>query len=132
MEIKVGDTVLAHYNSGTYIGVMEEDRRNFLLVQVLAVKVHPQQGDLHNLGQVEGVAFHERKALAYRERMNVQKRKVEPYDGDVPDYIESLKNAVNDLKATLSSEDTLYNQKAMEKLVGLEKHFYNKLEGYES
>lgn len=128
-EINVGDIVLANYNSGTYIGIMEEDRRNFLLVKVLAVKTHPQQGDLHNPGQVDGVAFHERKALAYQEKMNVQKRKVEPYNGDVPNYIDSLKQAVNDLKEKLSSEDTEYNLKAMEKLLGLEEHFYNKLEG---
>lgn len=129
-DIKVGDTVLAHYNSGTYIGIMEEDRRNFALVKVLAVKVHPQQGDLHHPGQAEGIAFPERKALAYQERMNVQKRKVEPYDGEIPDYVESLKQAVKELKETLSAEDSVFNKKSLEKIADLEEHYYQKLDGY--
>lgn len=125
-DLTIGDIVLANYNSGLYIGKLEEDRRNFLLVEVLAVKKHPTQGDLHNPGKVEGVAFFERKALAYKEKMNVQKRKVQPYNGDVPNYSDSLRKAIYNLKIELSSEDTLYNKKAMEKLIGLEEHYYNK------
>lgn len=125
-DLTIGDIVLANYNSGIYIGMLEEDRRNFLLVEVLAVKKHPTQGDLHNPGKVEGVAFFERKALAYKEKMNVQKRKVQPYNGDVPNYSDSLREAINNLKIELSSEDTMYNKKAMEKLIGLEEHYYNK------
>jgi|SRR5690625_3564443 len=125
-EINVGDIVEAHYNSGIYVGELMEDRRNFLLVKVLAVLKHPDQGDLHNPGQVENVAFFERKALADQELMNVQRRKVYTYDGDVPPYNESLKKAVDTLKKELTDEDSLYNQAAMQKLHDLEEHYYKK------
>src|SRR5690625_6220440 len=71
--VQVNDIVKARYNSGEYIGRVLEERGNFLLVEVLAVLEHPQQGDLHHLGEVDGVAFHERKALAYREKFNARK-----------------------------------------------------------
>lgn len=125
-DIKIGDIVEAHYNSGKYIGEVMGDRRNLFLVKVLAVQEHPTQGDLHNPGQVEGVAFFERKALAHQEKMNVSKRKVFPYEGEVPNYSESLKKAVTTLKTILEAEDTPYNKAAMQKLLDLEKHFYNK------
>lgn len=126
-EINIGDIVEAEYNSGTYIGKIIEDRRNFFLVEVLAVKKHPMQGDLHNRGEVEGVAFHERKALAYREKMNARKRTIKPFKGEIPNYRESLKNAVEEFRNLLLSEDTPFHQKSMEKLKLLEKHYYEKI-----
>lgn len=126
-ELKKGMIVKADYNSGIYIGKVHEDRRNFVLVEVLAVLKHPDQGDLHNPGQVDGVAFFERKALAHHEMMNVQKRKVQPYEGDIPNYIESLKEAVKTIKNKLSEEDTDFNRVSLERISDLEKHYYNKL-----
>jgi|SRR5690625_2609029 len=126
-EFNIGDLVVAEYNSGAYIGKIIEDRRNFFLVEVLAVKNHPMQGDLHKRGQVEGLAFHERKALAYREKMNARKRTIKPFKGEIPNYAESLKQAVNTFKETLLSEDTLFHQKSLEKLKLLEKHYYHKI-----
>lgn len=125
-EINVGDIVEAHYNSGIYVGEVMEDRRNLFLIKVLAVIEHPTQGDLHNPGQVDGVAFYERKALANQELMNVSKRKIHPYVGEVPDYSESLKEAVITLKTKLQSEDTRYNKAAMQKLLDLEEFYYKK------
>jgi|SRR5690625_4924929 len=119
--------VEAHYNSGIYIGEVVEDRRNFVLVKVLAVMEHPDQGDLHQPGQVEGVAFFERKALAYQELVNVQKRKVHPYSGDIPNYTDSLKQAFLQIKEKLSQEDTLFNQMSLDRLNDLEKHYYAKI-----
>lgn len=119
--------VKADYNSGLYVGEVVEDRRNFVLVKVLAVLKHPDQGDLHKPGQVEGIAFFERKALANQELVNVQKRKVHPYEGDIPSYNESLKNAYDELKETLQQEDTLFNKVSLERLADLEKHYYAKI-----
>src|SRR5690625_4215201 len=115
--------VEAHYNSGVYVGEVVEDRRNFALVKVLAVLKHPDQGDLHKPGQVEGIAFFERKALAHQELVNVQKRKVYPYTGNIPNYDESLKKAFFELKETLQQEDTLFNKVSLERLADLEKHY---------
>lgn len=126
-EIQKGMIVEADYNSGLYVGKVHEDRRNFVLVEVLAVLEHPDQGDLHNPGQVEGVAFFERKALAHHEMMNVQKRKVQPYTGEIPNYIKSLKESIEAIKSKLSEEETTFNQVSLERIEDLEKHYYNKL-----
>lgn len=125
-NLNVGDIVLAQYNSGEYIGEYVEDRGNFALVKVLAVIKHPNQGDLHKPGQVEGVAFFERKALAYTEKMNTRKRTIRPYDGNIPNYNDSLKKAVEELKTELSKEDTKFNRASLKKIADLEHHFYLK------
>jgi|SRR5690625_2817236 len=126
-DIKIEDIVEATYNSGTYIGKVIEDRGNFFLVKILAVKQHPMQGDLHNRGKVENVAFHERKALAYREKANIRKRTTKPYLGDIPNYSASLKEAVQTFKEQLLLEKTPFNQKSLEKIQLLEKHYYHKI-----
>lgn len=127
VTINNGDIVEAEYNSGVYIGKVIEDRRNAYLVEVLAVLKHPTQGDLHNPGKVEGVAFHERKALAHREKMNARKRKVKLYSRNIPSYLDSLNKAIDTLKEQLNIEDSLYNQAALIRLASLEKDFYNKI-----
>lgn len=123
-EVKIGEHVLAVYNSGTYIGEVLEDRGNYILVEVLAVLEHPTQGDLHKPGQVEGAVFHERKALSFKEKMNVRKRKIKPYEGQIPAYAPSLKQAYEKLKRTLHSEDTPYHSLALDKLEQLNEHYY--------
>src|SRR5699024_6125457 len=126
-EIKINDLVQAHYNSGTYIGKVIEDRGNFLLVEVLAVTKHPMQGDLHNRCEVEGIAFFERKALAYREKMNARKRTITPYVEKVPEYKDSLKKAIRQFEEELLAEETPFHQKSLEKLHALKKHYYNRI-----
>lgn len=126
-DIKVDDIVEARYNSGTYVGEVLEQRGNFFLVKVLAVLVHPTQGDLHSRGQVEGVAFHERKALAFQEKMNATRRNTQLYIGEIPDYIESLKLSVSEMKEKLQQEDTPFNQLSLQRIADLEEHFYFKL-----
>lgn len=126
-ELQIGDIVEASYNSGTYVGKIIDDKRNFWLVEIMAVLKHPTQGDLHHRGQVDGVAFHERKALAYREKANVRKRDTIPYNGEIQSYAESLKNAVIEMKAELQQEDTPFNKLSLEKIADLEKYFYNKI-----
>lgn len=126
-ELQIGDIVEASYNSGTYVGKIIDDKRNFWLVEIMAVLKHPTQGDLHHRGQVDGVAFHERKALAYREKANVRKRDTIPYNGEIQSYAESLKNAVIEMKAELQQEDTPFNKLSLEKIADLEKYFYRKI-----
>lgn len=123
--LQIGDIVQTTYNSGVYIGEVLEDRKNYWLVEVLAVKTHPTQGDLHNPGHIDKGAFHERKALAHREKMNARKRTTSLYQGAIPDYKASLDKAIQQLKDNLQSEVTDYNQLALQKLSDLETHFYN-------
>lgn len=126
-NLQIGDIVETTYNSGKYVGKIIDDKRNFWLVEILAVLTHPTQGDLHNRGQVDGVAFHERKALAYREKTNARKRDTIRFNGEVPDYVTSLQKAVDDIKKELQQEDTPFNQLSLEKIADLEKHFYHKI-----
>src|SRR5699024_12218889 len=114
-------------NSRKYIGEIIEYKGNFELIKILAVVKNPKKSDLHDRGQVEGTAIHERKALAYQEKMNARKRMTKHYDGEVPDYAESLKEAVEQYKQVLQTEDTPFNQKSLEKIADLEKHYYHKI-----
>ncbi|WP_347862498.1 kinase-associated lipoprotein B [Salimicrobium sp. PL1-032A] len=123
-EIQIGDTVKAFYKTGTYIGEVKEDRGSKFLVEVQAVYTHPAQGDLHNPGQTEEVFFHQRKALSHHEKTNVDKKAVHPYDGAIPEYEDSLKQAVANLKDKLMRRDTEFNQKALHQLEDLESRYF--------
>ncbi|ELK46957.1 kinase-associated lipoprotein B [Halobacillus sp. ACCC02827] len=123
-EIKQGSTVKAHYKSGIYIGEVVEDRNRFFLVKVLAVAKHPMQGDLHNPGKTEDVFFHQRKALSYTEKANVQKEAVHLYEGDIPEYKQSLKDSVEALKEKLMRRETTFNQSAKDRLEDLERQYF--------
>lgn len=122
--VEIGDIVLAHYNSGSYIGEVMEDRGERSLIKVLAVKKHPLQGDIHNYGKIDGVFFHERKALAYHEKMNVKKPAIHAFKEDIPEYAASLKKAVVDAKEKLQKKDTQFNQLAVQTLMKLEEESY--------
>ncbi|WP_164668273.1 kinase-associated lipoprotein B [Virgibacillus doumboii] len=124
--VSVGEIVLAKYNSGKYIGEVLEDRGDRYLVKVMAVEKHPMQGDLHNLGETEGVFFHDRKALAHYEKMNIPKSAVRPHEGEVPDYRASLQEALGNLKQKLSEKDNEYSRKSLERLKHLEENDYTK------
>ncbi|RKQ29584.1 sporulation phosphorelay system protein KapB [Oceanobacillus halophilus] len=124
-EVNIGDIVKAHYNSGTYIGKVIEDRGQNYLIEVHAVHKHPLQGDLHNYGKID-VVFHERKALFYKEKMNVKKPAVHLYEENIPSYGESLKKAVITYKEKLEQEDSDYSRAAISKLNDLEENYYKK------
>ncbi|GAA0430962.1 MAG: kinase-associated lipoprotein B [Bacillota bacterium] len=126
-EVQLGETVKAHYRSGTYIGKVMDDKGDRYVVEVLAVKKHPMQGDLHNPNQTEGVFFHERKALAHHEKMNVKKPAVHSYPDPIPNYIVSLKEAVETYRAKLLKDDTAYHRAALECLNRLEEQYYDKI-----
>ncbi|RWZ54873.1 kinase [Halobacillus fulvus] len=121
---QTGDIVKAHYKSGIYIGEVAEDRNRFYLVQILAVEKHPMQGDLHNPGKTEDVFFHQRKALSFREKANIQKEAVHPYEGVVPDYEASLKSSVEKLKQKLERRESEFNSHAKTQLEDLEKQYF--------
>lgn len=126
-EIQVGSIVQTDYNSGVYIGEIIEDRGNSWLIEVQAILKHPTQGDLHNPEQTEGVAFHERKALAPREKLNGRKRKTYLYSGEVPTYVDSLKNSLTEMKNELEARNDDYGQLALERLADLDASFYQKI-----
>ncbi|MEQ6378604.1 kinase-associated lipoprotein B [Bacillaceae bacterium S4-13-58] len=125
MTISVGQSVKAHYNSGIYIGKVVEDRGERYLVEVLAVHKHPQQGDLHHPLESEGVLFHQRRALAFREKMNVPKNAVHSYEEEIPDFQESLRKAVDKLKEKLLKiENADFRNRALKEIGDLEKSYF--------
>ncbi|GGF32758.1 kinase-associated lipoprotein B [Halobacillus andaensis] len=124
-HLQPGDTVKAHYKTGIYIGEYIEERPHAYLVKILAVDKHPMQGDLHNPGQTDEVFFHQRKALSYLEKANIHKKAVEPLGGQpVPEYTESLKKAVDQLKEKLNRRETEFNKLALDQVESLEKQYF--------
>lgn len=115
------------FKTGRYIVEEIGEHPNGVLVQVLAVVHHPKQGDLHAPGETD-VFFHERKALAYKEKRIVHPNLLKPYDGELPDYNVSLKEAVSRLEDKLKAENTPYHQQALVALNNLKeeyRHYYH-------
>lgn len=123
-DLKIGDHVSAFYKTGKYIGEITDVRGDNYLVRVLAVGKHPMQGDIHSAKDADVPFFHERRALAYREQANMPKKMVKPYEGEVPDYLESLREAVEKQKEELQRESTPWAEKSMKNIEVLEKDYF--------
>lgn len=124
MTLQPGDIVQAHYKTGKYVGEIVEDRDHAYLVKILAVLKHPQQGDLHNPGQTENVFFHQRNALAYLEKANISKSSLSAYEGEVPNYQDSLRDAVDKLKQKLAAKNDEFSDQAQQQLEKLEQRYF--------
>ncbi|MBO0998320.1 kinase-associated lipoprotein B [Bacillus sp. SD075] len=123
-DFKIGDKVTAIYKTGKYIGEVTDIRPAAYLVKVLAVLKHPMQGDLHNPRQTEVSMFHQRRALAFREQTNVPKNMVRTFDEEIPEYTESLREAVEKMKGTLSEVQTEWNDKSLQLLEDLAADYF--------
>ena len=123
-EFQQGDIVTAIYKTGKYIGEFVEERTNGMLVRVLAVLKHPMQGDLHHPKDAEVGFFHERRALSYREGAVIPKQMVKKYEGDVPEYKDSLKEALAKMKSELQSETGPWAEMSLRNMETLEKEYF--------
>ena len=123
-EIKTGDTVTAIYKTGKYIGEVTEERPQHYLVRVLAVVKHPMQGDLHSPKSADVLVFHERRALSYREQANIPKQMVKPFEENIPDYQDSLREAVEKLKKELSEKPSEWANMSLKMLDSLEHDYF--------
>lgn len=123
-DLKIGEYVTAFYKTGKYIGEITDIRGENYLVRVLAVAKHPMQGDIHNPKDADVPFFHERRALAFREQANMPKKMVKPFDGEVPDYTQSLKEAVEKLKGELREDSSVWAQKCLDNMETLEKDYF--------
>jgi kinase-associated protein B len=110
--------VRAFYKTGVYVGelIERQEEKQRALVKVLAVLKHPTQGDLHNPKMVEVAFFHQRKALAQFEKTWVPLSSLKPYDGEIPDYRDSLREAFEVQQRTLTDENTEWAKASLEKL----------------
>ncbi|MFF2289780.1 kinase-associated lipoprotein B [Peribacillus butanolivorans] len=123
-EFNIGDKVTAIYKTGKYIGEINDIRPTSYLVKVLAVVKHPMQGDLHNPKQTEVSMFHQRRALAFREKTNVPKNMVRVFEEEIPEYKESLREAVENMARTLSEVQTEWNNKSLQLLEELAADYF--------
>lgn len=122
-EFQIGEIVTAIYKTGKYIGEITEIRPQHYLVRVLAVLKHPMQGDLHNPKDADVLIFHERKALSYREQANIPYKMVKPFESEVPDYLESLKDAVAKMKQELAETSSEWAEMSLKAMESLEKDY---------
>lgn len=123
-ELKVGDYVTAFYKTGKYMGEITDIRGENYLVRVLAVAKHPMQGDIHTGKDADVPFFHERRALAYREQANMPQKMVKPFEGDIPDYKQSLQEAVEKIKGELKADSSAWAEKSLRNMEGLEKDYF--------
>ncbi|WP_066314210.1 kinase-associated lipoprotein B [Bacillus sp. FJAT-29814] len=123
-ELQIGDKVTGIYKTGKYVGEITDVRPQAYLVRVLAVAKHPMQGDLHNPKDADVLIFHERKALSFREQANIPKQMVKQYDGEIPDYLQSLREAVEKMKKELTEMDTKWAEMSLNCLASLEKDYF--------
>ena len=121
--LNIGNIVTSFYKTGKYIGEVMEVRPNGYLVKVLAVLKHPMQGDLHHPKEVEGVMFHERRALTYLEKAVVPYSQTKLFEETVPEYKESLQTALNKMKMELEATDSPFNQMSLRNIEILTKEY---------
>ncbi|MFF2446779.1 kinase-associated lipoprotein B [Neobacillus sp. NPDC058068] len=122
-ELQVGERVTGIYKTGKYIGEITEVRPQHYLVRVLAVVKHPMQGDLHSPKDADVLFFHERRALSFREQANIPKQMVKQFENEIPDYQESLKQAVEKMKAELTVTGSQWAEMSLNALKTLEKDY---------
>ncbi|WP_078553361.1 sporulation phosphorelay system protein KapB [Bacillus alkalicellulosilyticus] len=126
MEWTVGSHVRASYKTGIYVGELLEVKaeENKALIKVVSVIKHPQQGDLHNPKQGDGVFFHQRKALAQYEKVYAPLSTVKPYDGEIVDYKESLQVAFDKVLADVKDKDDSWSKQSVLQLLELKKDYF--------
>lgn len=119
-NLEVGQLVTGIYKTGKYIGEITVVKEANVVMRVLAVLKHPEQGDLHNPKSVDVGFFHERRALAHREQVNIQPVYVKPYTDDVPSYEESLRKALDEQIQRLNEDGSPFALKSLEMLRSLD------------
>ncbi|EAL14596.1 kinase-associated protein B, putative [Bacillus cereus G9241] len=120
---EIGEIVTGIYKTGKYIGEVTNSRPGSYVVKVLAVLKHPVQGDLHNVKQADVPFFHERRALAFREQTNIPEQMVKKYEGEIPDYTDSLKLALETQMNSFSEDDSPFAVRSLETLEQLKKDY---------
>ncbi|MBY0124292.1 kinase-associated lipoprotein B [Bacillus sp. S/N-304-OC-R1] len=123
-DLQIGNKVTAIYKTGKYIGEITDIRAQHYLVRVLAVIKHPMQGDLHNPKDANVQMFHERRALAYREQTNVPKQMVKLFDGNIPEYTASLREALDKMMQELKEDGSPWAELSLKNAEVLEMDYF--------
>ncbi|MEJ7541861.1 sporulation phosphorelay system protein KapB [Staphylococcus intermedius] len=107
------------HKTGVYAVEVVEEQGDQVLVKVLQVIKHPKQGDLHHPNEVEGVFFHERKALSLYEKRYTSPSRLKPFEGEVEDYTVTLQRAISKLENELQDLDTPFAHASLDCLTQL-------------
>lgn len=118
-----GDLVRVTYKTGEYVTEVLENHDSKLLVKVLAVTKYPTQGDLHHPYEVDVPLFHQRPALSFQEKIMVPTQTVIRYNGEVPDYKESVRAALEREMEKLSKM-AIWAQRCLAQLETLHKETF--------
>lgn len=119
------DHVKFRNKTGEYIGrVFEMRGSEQAVVEVLAVLNHPTQGDLHHPMEVDVPLFHQRKAMSFREKTVIRTQMLSNYDGEVPGYNESLREALNKKMDKLKAKSDEWSIASLRQLEDLEKDYF--------
>lgn len=111
------------HKTGVYAVEVVEEKGDQVLVKVLQVIKHPKQGDLHNPNEVEGVFFHERKALSLYEKRYTSPSRLKPFEGDIEDYTVTLQRALTTLENQLQALDTPFAHASLNCLAQLKEDY---------
>ena len=111
------------HKTGVYGVEIVEESNDQVLVKVMQVIKHPKQGDLHHPNEVEGVFFHERKALSLYEKRFTTKSKLKPFEDEIMPYTDSLQQAITMLENKLKTSDTPFNQQSLACLEALKSDY---------
>jgi kinase-associated protein B len=125
-EFGIGQNVTGIYKTGKYIGELVDinEGKGLGVLKVLAVTKHPVQGDLHNPNSVDVALFHERKALSQFEKTNIPLTHIKPYNDNIPDYHQSLRQTLSEQKQSLKEDGSDWANKSLETLASLEKDYF--------
>lgn len=123
-QLQVGSLVLAPNKSGVYLAEILDLLPPKATIQTLAVVKHPLQGDLHHPYEADVPVFHQRRALSYRERFMTPISHLEAYEGEVPDYQESLRKAIEQELAELKQRDGKWAERSIEQFQLLKQEYF--------
>jgi kinase-associated protein B len=124
-QFNPGDMVTASYKSGEYIGeVVELYPPRVAVVKILAVRKHPEQGDLHHPFDVNVPLFHQRRALSYQEKASVPLASLRSYSGDVPKYESSLRKALEEAITALRNDSSEWAKRSLAELETLRSEYF--------
>jgi kinase-associated protein B len=123
-ELRIGDKVTAAYKTGGYIGeIVELSGSMKAAVKILAVIGHPTQGDLHTNMDPNVAFFHQRRALAYQEIALMPLSTVQLYEGNIPEYKESLKRAL-DAEIQKLTDLEAWSKRSLQELKSLQSDYF--------
>jgi len=124
-QFSMGDIIKVRSKTGEYVAKFLEYRdEQMAVVETLAVLKHPTQGDLHQPNEVDVPLFHQRRAHAFYEKVVVNLSTMSAYTGAIPNYEQSLKQALEDKMTQLQARQDLWAKKSHALLQELNQEYF--------